>query len=353
MSIPFQGHFAADSAKAGVNPRPTQSWALDFSGPFMSPIFLALFLGVLLLNLAPRLFPRRGKRRPVFRQSGVLPGPLAEGLLHSLITDRGRFRADTHIAGFIGEAPMVERSGGCGRLVLYPAPAHGRESDLDGIKRLAHHGFKGPRPTLVVIGGSAAFGEAAFCASAPLRALHIDDLGQVRERRDRFRSTAPRLAVEAALDDMAGSLREGTLPQIGTELARRLAFEDAASPGTARPPALITLSLTAAILLCFALQVATSRDSLWGSGASFAVVYRMGGLYRESILAGEWQRLIAAPFLHFGLVHLAMNGWAQGSSLGLGTRSSTVGGTPYRITAVGWGRRPTTQVMLQSVYVKP
>ena len=42
-----------------------------------------------------------------------------------------------------------------------------------------------------------------------------------------------------------------------------------------------------------------------------------------------------------------------GSSLGLGTRSSTVGGTPYRITAVGWGRRPTTQVMLQSVYVKP
>ena len=29
------------------------------------------------------------------------------------------------------------------------------------------------------------------------------------------------------------------------------------------------------------------------------------------------------------------------------------GGTPFRITAVGWGRRPTTQVMLQSVFVKP
>ncbi len=43
----------------------------------------------------------------------------------------------------------------------------------------------------------------------------------------------------------------------------------------------------------------------------------------------------------------------SGGSLAIGgSRSSTRGGTPYRITAVGWGRRTTTQVMLQSVYVK-
>lgn len=41
-----------------------------------------------------------------------------------------------------------------------------------------------------------------------------------------------------------------------------------------------------------------------------------------------------------------------GSSLGLASRQSFGQGTPYRITAVGWGRRQTTQVMLQSVYVK-
>lgn len=41
-----------------------------------------------------------------------------------------------------------------------------------------------------------------------------------------------------------------------------------------------------------------------------------------------------------------------GNSLNANVRSSTSGGTAYRITARGWGRRGTTQVMLQSVYVK-
>jgi type IV pilus assembly protein PilX len=43
---------------------------------------------------------------------------------------------------------------------------------------------------------------------------------------------------------------------------------------------------------------------------------------------------------------------SSGNSAGLGARSSTTAGTPYRITAVGWGKRPTTQVQLQSVYVR-
>lgn len=41
-----------------------------------------------------------------------------------------------------------------------------------------------------------------------------------------------------------------------------------------------------------------------------------------------------------------------GNSMNANARSSTSGGTAYRITARGWGRRDTTQVMLQSVYVK-
>ncbi len=41
-----------------------------------------------------------------------------------------------------------------------------------------------------------------------------------------------------------------------------------------------------------------------------------------------------------------------GNSMNANVRSSTSGGTAYRITARGWGRRDTTQVMLQSVYVK-
>ena len=41
-----------------------------------------------------------------------------------------------------------------------------------------------------------------------------------------------------------------------------------------------------------------------------------------------------------------------GNSIGLGSRSLAGAGTPFRITAVGWGRRASTQVMLQSVYVR-
>lgn len=42
----------------------------------------------------------------------------------------------------------------------------------------------------------------------------------------------------------------------------------------------------------------------------------------------------------------------SGNSIGLGTRSRAGTGTPFRITAMGWGQRPSTQVMLQSVYVR-
>jgi type IV pilus assembly protein PilX len=43
---------------------------------------------------------------------------------------------------------------------------------------------------------------------------------------------------------------------------------------------------------------------------------------------------------------------SSGNSAALNKSSSTKAGTPYRITAVGWGKRATTQVQLQSVFVK-
>jgi type IV pilus assembly protein PilX len=41
-----------------------------------------------------------------------------------------------------------------------------------------------------------------------------------------------------------------------------------------------------------------------------------------------------------------------GNALNKNKTSSTGGGTAYRITARGWGRRPGTQVELQSIYFK-
>jgi type IV pilus assembly protein PilX len=43
---------------------------------------------------------------------------------------------------------------------------------------------------------------------------------------------------------------------------------------------------------------------------------------------------------------------APGNSLNLNNRASTGGGTAFRITAVGWGRDPSTRQTLQSVFVK-
>lgn len=43
---------------------------------------------------------------------------------------------------------------------------------------------------------------------------------------------------------------------------------------------------------------------------------------------------------------------APGQSSGIGTSSNNNGGTAFRITAMGWGKRNSTPVMLQSIYIK-
>jgi len=281
----------------------------------MSPT--VIFLGLLALFLGLRILKRLGapRARPIFGQTGIYPARLAEGLLHALISDRGYLRTDTRIVAAAGSAVVVERAGACGRLVLLPALGFGRETDLPGLSALAAHYGKDRATTLVVIGGGEDFGRSALAATAPARALHIDDLGRVREARSLFRSSSPRLVVENALDRMAADLAEGAFPLVDFETARGLISDRPELPLGPPPPlrGVVTSALTVAIIVCFLLEVAFSTDALTGTGASLTVAYRMGAIYHPAIMAGEWQRLIAAPFLHFGLLHLAMNGWAQWS----------------------------------------
>ena len=280
----------------------------------MSSTLILLGLLAVVLGLGSLLRPRPGRDRPVFKGHGIFAGHLTEGLLHALVSNRGFIRTDTRIVGFVGSAVVVERDGACGRLVLCPSLAFGRASDLPSLRSLGER-FGGDRKsTLVVIGGDEDFGREALRAAAPARALHIDDAGRVREARATLRSRAPRLVIESALDRMAAELREGAFPALDFETARSLISSD--PEGEQRPVpvrGVVTTALTVAILVCFAVEVLISPDSFRGEGAALAVAYRMGGIYQKAILAGEWQRLIAAPFLHFGLLHLAMNGWAQWS----------------------------------------
>jgi membrane associated rhomboid family serine protease len=256
-----------------------------------------------------------GRTRPIFQERGLHGGRLSEGLLHALISDRGFLRADTRVRGFVGTAAVVEREGACGRLIIAPALGFGRESDLKSLRLLAGLHAAERATTIVVVGGSAEFGRSALEVTKPVRTLHIDDAGAVSEARAAFRSRAPRLVVENALDRLAADLGDGAFPAIDFETARGLVSnEGELAPRSASAiRGVVTTALTVAIVLCFAVQVAITTDSLRGEGAALSVAYRMGAMHQTAILDGDWQRLIGAAFLHFGLLHLAVNGWAQWS----------------------------------------
>lgn len=104
------------------------------------------------------------------------------------------------------------------------------------------------------------------------------------------------------LAEPAGALAERS----GAILAaaeRRVAEEErwGRGPGIARRRAFATIAIVAANLAVFAVEVAQ------GGSTSLATLYRLGALAPPAVLAGEWWRVFAALFLHFGALHLLMN----------------------------------------------
>ena len=81
-----------------------------------------------------------------------------------------------------------------------------------------------------------------------------------------------------------------------------------------------TLALIALNLLMFAVELAS------GGSTDVEALLGLGALNPAAVLAGEWWRVAAALFLHFGPLHLALN------MLGL----LLLG--PFLESAVGWGR---------------
>ena len=63
----------------------------------------------------------------------------------------------------------------------------------------------------------------------------------------------------------------------------------------------VTQILIALNLLMFAAEVH------YGGGTNMDALYRLGALFAPAVRAGQWWRLLASLFLHFGPVHLAMN----------------------------------------------
>ena len=63
----------------------------------------------------------------------------------------------------------------------------------------------------------------------------------------------------------------------------------------------MTAMLIALNLLAFGLEI-------WAGGSqNLSVLYRLGALVPQDVMAGAWWRLLSAMFLHYGWMHLAMN----------------------------------------------
>lgn len=67
------------------------------------------------------------------------------------------------------------------------------------------------------------------------------------------------------------------------------------------PSARATLALIILNCVMFGVEVFA------GGGSNSEVLYKLGALYWPAVTHGEWWRVIACNFLHFGLVHLSMN----------------------------------------------
>jgi membrane associated rhomboid family serine protease len=140
--------------------------------------------------------------------------------------------------------------------------------------------------------------------------VNVEQLGSTV----RFEVTEPeekrrRIQIWAVNDDDAVAIAS-MLPSKRTEtfvpvLAERSSFASTLLQVTPQTP--VTPALIAVNVLMFVIAAALGGGLLV---ADPTVMIRLGTDYTPLTLGGQWWRLLTSTFLHFGLLHIALNMWA-------------------------------------------
>jgi rhomboid protease GluP len=98
---------------------------------------------------------------------------------------------------------------------------------------------------------------------------------------------------------MAPAQRDAVLQQALVELEEEERFGSLRPVGHGRP--YVSYAIVAANLVAFAAEL------IAGGATNPEVLHRLGALWPPEVIAGQWWRIFAAQFLHWGSLHLIMN----------------------------------------------
>lgn len=143
-----------------------------------------------------------------------------------------------------------------------------------------------------------------WLATAAMAAGEVDVAQQeyakiIESKNGLYANTLLKRPLQSHVDDCLNDYSQRLLKTWGDTLFSELQERDRQQSKILRSP--ITLGL---IVLNLAMFIA---EIVLGGSTDSNVLYTLGALIPQDVIAGDWWRLLAAAFLHFGYLHLSLN----------------------------------------------
>jgi rhomboid protease GluP len=144
----------------------------------------------------------------------------------------------------------------------------------------------------------------------PSRVFNVERSGKslcihLRDKTDIIQSIHVRAASVTEATRLAARLPKETTPEFAQAMAERSDFHarlDRLSPHAPAVPVMVAINVAVFIAMCVA---GVGIFSPHGEA-----VIRWGSNFGPLTLGGQWWRLLTNVFVHFGIVHIALNMWA-------------------------------------------